>query len=212
MTRQILLNFLHNTQTPRYQDTNCHRHQLLQFATSAGCNSPQRFMMESPQCKHVDISVERDLNLEFLEAFKQIAEPNFNVVNFNENYLTSIAAVYCGNIIMSGALIIDTDPEYIIVQCLCTRVSMHGLGYGKTLVEFLQLQFSSRQIHLLATNDSTNFYLKFSFEIKYRTAKCDCDRNDLKHLVWNFPTKKRRLVQIVTPIKKPSLEPGKKQL
>jgi hypothetical protein len=80
---------------------------------------------------------------------------------------------------------------------------MHGQGYGRELVKFIQLD-KSREIHVSATHDATNFYHLFDFKAKYRSARCGCVSNELKHLVWNFQTKKRRSQnQIVTPSKKP---------
>ena len=119
-----------------------------------------------------------------LHIFKDIADPCFTIVDYNELHVNFFATVYVGGTLISGALIIDNKSDYIEVHCLCTKDSLQGLGYGSKLVQSLQHFYCNKAIHVLATSDAVDFYKKYQFETKNRTTKCCCERNELKHLVW----------------------------
>ena len=124
-----------------------------------------------------------DFNCSTFDSFKEIALTCFTQIDFKEELVTTIALLHVGTTLASGALIIDKH-DYLIVQCLCTRTALHGLGYGSKLLLFLQETYESKPIHLLATSQSVEFYKKYNFESKYRSPKCECDRGGgLKHLV-----------------------------
>ena len=146
---------------------------------------------------------------ELFGLFHDMSMGNFAVIDMKQDQITHIACLFIADVMVSGAIIIDVPYlSHAIIQCFCTRVSMHRNKYGTSLIRFIENHYAVRKdIHAVVLNSAAPFYeLRSSFELKYRGSGCCENILNCKHFVFKCGIE-------TTPSKYPTYQnPSQQQL